>query len=307
TEADPDTKTSTALDMMRRVPLITVDGDDNIQLKGSSNFKIYMNGKPSTLMSKDPKEVLRALPASSIKNIEVITSPGAKYDAEGTGGIINIITNKQVISGYSGSVNAGYSDLGRIYGGGQFSAAIGKFTFSVNSGTSYNQSQDFRNSSVQENYNSDELKYMESEGNTTYEGIHHWGDVAFSYEIDTLNLISGSVNFWGGRGDNDGSALTNFRDVNNNLSQSYNTINTSSFLYGEVEGSLDYQKTFKRNSEQILTLSYKLSRNPDENTNNRQIDSILNFSNMNERIKQYEIGNEHTFQVDYTQPLAKSW
>ncbi len=305
TEADPDTKTSTALDMMRRVPLITVDGDDNIQLKGSSNFKIYMNGKPSTLMSKDPKEVLRALPASSIKNIEVITSPGAKYDAEGTGGIINIVTTKQVLSGYSGSVNVGYSDLGRVYGGGQFSAAIDKFTFSVNGGTSYNQGMDFRNTSEQENYKSDELKYMNSEGTSTYEGIHHWGDIAFSYEIDTLNLISGSVNFWGGRGENAENELTNFRNVNNNLSQSYNTINTGDFLYGEVEGGLDYQKTFKKNKEQILTLSYKLSRNPDENNNNRQIDSILNFPNMDERIKQSEIGNEHTFQVDYVQPLAK--
>jgi outer membrane receptor protein involved in Fe transport len=305
TEADPDTKTSTALDMMRRVPLITVDGDDNIQLKGSSNFKIYMNGKPSTLMSKDPKEVLRALPASSIKNIEVITSPGAKYDAEGTGGIINIVTTKQVISGYSGSASVGYSDLGRIYGYGQFSAAIGKFVFSVNGGTSYNQSLDFRNSSEQENYNSDELKYMKSGGTSTYEGMHHWGNIAFSYEMDTLNLISGSVNFWGGRGDNNGNTLTDFRDANNILSQSYNTINASNFLYGEVEGSLDYQKTFKRNKEQILTLSYKLSRNPDENTNNRRIDSILNFSDMDERIKQNEIGNEHTFQIDYVQPIAK--
>lgn len=305
TEADPDTKTSTALDMMRRVPLITVDGDDNIQLKGSSNFKIYMNGKPSTLMSNDPKEVLRTLPASSIKNIEVITSPGAKYDAEGTGGIINIVTTKQVISGYSGSANAGYSNLGRIYGSGRFSAAIGKFVFSVDAGVSFNQSQEFRNTSEQENYNSDELKYMKREGTSTYEGIHHWGNVAFSYEIDTLNLISGSVNFWGGHGDNTGSALTNFLDINQNLSQSYNSINASSFLYGETEGSLDYQKTFRKNKEQILTFSYKLSRNPDENTNNRQIDSILNFSNMDERIKQSEVGNEHTFQADYVQPMGK--
>ncbi len=305
TEADPDTKTSTALDMMRRVPLITVDGDDNIQLKGSSNFKIYMNGKPSTIMSKDPKEVLRALPASSIKNIEVITSPGAKYDAEGTGGIINIVTTKQVLSGYSGSVNAGYSDLGRIYGGGQFSAAIGKFTFSVNGGTSYNQGLDFRNTSEQENYKNDQLKYMKREGTSTYEGAHSWGNLAFSYEIDSLNLISGAVDFWGGRGENTENSRTNFSDVNNILSQSYNTISTGDFLYGEVEGSLDYQKTFKRNKEQILTFSYKLSRNPEENTNNTRIDSILNFSYMDERIKQNEIGNEHTFQVDYVQPIAK--
>lgn len=79
---DPDAQTNTALEMLRKVPMVTVDGEDNIQLNGSSSFKVYVNGKPNTLMSNNPKEVLRSLPASSIKSIEVITDPGAKYDAE---------------------------------------------------------------------------------------------------------------------------------------------------------------------------------------------------------------------------------
>ena len=91
-ESDPDTKSSNALDMLKKVPLITVDGEDNVQLKGSSNYKVFVNGKPSTMASNNTKDFLRNLPASSIKNIEVITSPGAKYDAEGVGGIINIVT-----------------------------------------------------------------------------------------------------------------------------------------------------------------------------------------------------------------------
>ena len=78
--------------MLRKVPLVTVDGEDNIQVNGSSNFKVHVNGKPNTLMSNNPKEVLRSLPANSVKSIEVITEPGAKYDAEGIGGILNIIT-----------------------------------------------------------------------------------------------------------------------------------------------------------------------------------------------------------------------
>ena len=91
-ENDPDSKTSTTMDMLRKVPMVTVDGEDNIKVKGSSSFKIYVNGKPNAMMSTNPKEVLKSLPANSVKEIEVITEPGAKYDAEGIGGILNIVT-----------------------------------------------------------------------------------------------------------------------------------------------------------------------------------------------------------------------
>lgn len=70
---DPEASTSNVLDLLRKVPLITVDGEDEIQLKGSSNFKIYLNGKPSNMISGNPSQVLKSMPASSIKDIEVIT------------------------------------------------------------------------------------------------------------------------------------------------------------------------------------------------------------------------------------------
>ncbi len=80
---DPESSTSNVLDLLRKVPLVTVDGEDEIQLKGSSNFKIYLNGKPSNMISGNPSQVLKSMPANSVKDIEVITDPGVKYDAEG--------------------------------------------------------------------------------------------------------------------------------------------------------------------------------------------------------------------------------
>lgn len=82
---DPESTTSNVLDLLRKVPLVTVDGEDEIQLKGSSNFKIYLNGKPSNMISSNPSQVLKSMPANSVKDVEVITDPGAKYDAEGVG------------------------------------------------------------------------------------------------------------------------------------------------------------------------------------------------------------------------------
>ncbi|MEO6149833.1 MAG: carboxypeptidase-like regulatory domain-containing protein, partial [Mucilaginibacter sp.] len=90
--ADPDSKAYTALDMMRKVPLLSVDASDAIKLKGSGAYKILVNGKESALIAKNPSDVLKAMPATNILRIEVITTPPAKYDAEGLAGIINIVT-----------------------------------------------------------------------------------------------------------------------------------------------------------------------------------------------------------------------
>ncbi len=100
-QADPDSKALSVLDMMRKVPLLTVDGNDNIQLKGNSNYKILINGKESALVAKNPSDVLKAMPATNIEKIEVITTPPAKYDAEGLSGIINIITKRMPTQGYN--------------------------------------------------------------------------------------------------------------------------------------------------------------------------------------------------------------
>lgn len=132
---DPEAKTNNALEMFRKVPMITVDGEDKIQLKGSSNYKIYMNGKPSNLLSgENASDVLKSMPASSIKNIEVITDPGSKYDAEGVGGIINIITSKNAMQGYTGTVRANASTLGSFGGGGYVSLKVGNLGLTANYG-----------------------------------------------------------------------------------------------------------------------------------------------------------------------------
>ena len=90
-QADEESKTLTVMDMLRKVPMVTVDGEDNIKVKGNSSFKIYKNGRYDPSLSKNAKEILKAMPASMIKRIEVITDPGAREDAEGVNAILNIV------------------------------------------------------------------------------------------------------------------------------------------------------------------------------------------------------------------------
>ena len=81
--------------MLRKVPMVVVDGQDNITVKGSSSFKVYVNGKPNAMFSSSPSKIFKAMPASAVQNIEVITNPGAKYDAEGAVGVLNITLRQQ--------------------------------------------------------------------------------------------------------------------------------------------------------------------------------------------------------------------
>ena len=130
-ESDPESTTNNLLEMLKKVPMVTVDGEDNVQLKGSTNFKIYLNGKPSNMISNNPKEVLRSMPANTVKDIQVITDPGAKYDAEGVAGIINIITNTSM-GGYTATLNGRVDSQGGYGLGAYWTMKYGKVGFTGN-------------------------------------------------------------------------------------------------------------------------------------------------------------------------------
>ncbi len=102
----------------KALEMVTVDGQDNIKVNNSSTFKVYVNGKPNNMMSNNPSEVLKSMPANSIKKIEVITNPGPKYDAEGVGGILNIITVGRGMEGYTLTVGTNVSTNGVVGGNG---------------------------------------------------------------------------------------------------------------------------------------------------------------------------------------------
>lgn len=306
-EDDPEAKTSNTLDMLRKVPMVTVDGEDKIQLKGSTNFKIYMNGKPSNLLSNNPSDVLKSMPANSVKNIEVITDPGAKYDAEGIGGIINIITTKNALQGYTGSVRAGGSTLGRIYGGAYLSAKIGKVGLTANYGYNRENSPWNNSRSYREDYTDDTNRILDQTGRSKSKGPFQYGSLEASYEIDSLNLISLGANMFRGKMKDISELDAEMSNVIGHPVYSYLRHSTNEMTFGSTDINLDYQHSTHKKDE-MLTISYRFSNTPQNSDNDIDIFNATNYpaaffypqTSVNDAST-----NEHTAQVDYTTPTWK--
>lgn len=307
-EDDPDSKTNSTLEMLRKVPLVTVDGEDNIQVNGSSNFKVHVNGKPNNMMSNNPKEVLKSLPANSVKSIEVITEPGAKYDAEGIGGILNIITVGGGMQGYTVTLNGGVNNRGAnasAFG----TVQVGKFTVTGNYSFNHSDSPASYSSSGREDYTSDEYKYLNSNGTWKSKGNFQYGSMEGSYEIDTLNLITFSMNMYGGSYKSNGPGSTEMLNAQREHAYSYSTLSRSRSEWSNIGLNFDYQHSFKKQGE-YLTFSYRYNGTPDNSEAYTTYEDIKNYPyDMSYLLDQFyaasQGSDEHTFQLDYTNPLTK--
>ncbi len=304
-QADPDSKALSVLDMMRKVPLLTVDGNDNIQLKGSANYKILINGKESAMVAKNPSDILKSMPATNIEKIEVITTPPAKYDAEGLAGIINIITKKNADQGYNIGLNTRFNS---VFGAGynlNGTLKQGKFGLAMYAGFGSNGTLTNTLGS-NENIFASQTNIVQT-GVNTQKGRFHYGSAEMSYEIDTLNLITASINLFGNNQDQHGSQLSN-TDSLGIQKQTYNLQNSGTGSFTGLDASLNYQLGFKRSKDRLLTFSYKYSYSPNKQFTDNLLSDRFNYpQSVFPDYQQYnDAGNkDHTLQVDYASPLTK--
>ncbi len=301
-QADPQSKASNLLEMMRKVPYLSVDGNDNVLLNGSNGYKIYINGKPSGLLERNPKDVLRSMPASTIQRIEVITNPSSKYDAEGLAGIINILTVKKVGDGYHGSLNVNErSPVGGPGAGLSFTYKQDKLGVSVFAGAGKYHTPETRGSLSRNTYSRDITQLSQSsekvtDSQTAYAGLE------LSFEADSLNLLSAQFNLNGSRTNgsaNQTSTLIALQDVD----YQYSLQNNISTQGNGIDAGLNYQKSFKVNKDQSLSAAYRYMAYDNTSANNVQLSNLMNYDRPN--YNQYNNAGfrEHTLQIDYTQPV----
>ena len=305
---DEDSKSNTVLDMLRKVPMVTVDGQDNITVNGSSSFKVYVDGMPNVMFSSNPSMVFKSMPATAVKSIEVVTNPGAKYDAEGAAGVLNIVMNKQdpnaaqSMNGFNGTVraSAGTKQLGgSVFINGQ----QGKLTYSANVMTSYNKpgTTETELEQLQDNGNSQLMKST-SDVKTPFT----MGSLTLGYQIDSMSVLNLTAQVNSMSIKSNGNSTTTIYGYSNGNSFSYGSTTDMKNSRTSFNGSIDYQRFFNQDHTKSLSLTYQLNYSPatTETTNLFNTESsIIDLANRYSENKNKT--TNHTFQLDYTMPLGK--
>ena len=306
---DKTAQTKTTLEILKKIPLVTVDGQENIRVQGSTSFKVYRNGHPDpSLSGQNLKDILKAIPASTIKRIEVITDPGAKYDAERTTAILNIVMmSSSKLQGVSGNVNSKIDSYGSVRLGTYLTTKVGKLTTTVN----YNYAN--QNKKQTENYREEAYNYVKTGeqkreyGTNSTAATIHFGNISASYEIDSLNLMTASANFFGYKADANTQNTNERWDKNSLLIYKFdNNMTTPGYSDLNLGGRFDYQHKTHLDGE-VLTLSYMLAATRPQTTFRQTYSNMVNFpvsytsydQNTRERF------TEHTFQIDYVRPIGK--
>ncbi|MCW5909514.1 MAG: TonB-dependent receptor [Cyclobacteriaceae bacterium] len=301
-ENDVTTRGGDATDVLKRVPMLSVDLDGNVSMRGSSNIMVLINNKPSTIMANSVADALKQIPSDQIKTVEVITSPSAKYDAEGSAGIINIITKKNTLEGLTLNIDAGAGLRGSNLGlNGNYRR--GKMGFSLGGfgRASYNVRGAFENQQLTSSESSETFSYQSGENRSR--GLFGNYNLGWDYDINKKNSLAASVRF----------GLRNNQSFQDNLisqiyrndaliSNSLRDVNTNN-LSNNVDMNFTYTRSFDKPQREFSVLAM-YSRN---NRNNDFTNTIYNTDTYDifQRLKNLNDGlnEEFTIQADYQTPI----
>jgi len=304
-EDDPNAKSETAIDILRRTPFITVDGEDNVKVNGKDNFKVLLNGRETAMFARNITEALRGFPGALISKIEVITAPSAKYDGEGIGGLINIITKKKVV-GYNGTLTTFNRTSDKV---NEYSvngnAKVGKFGASVFFNTGYQDPLSQYNSNTTIPTVTTAYTKRALAGNQVNSSGWSFGNAELSWEADSLNTVSlyTNIDSWSNKTVSDQTITTDFSSSPSTVSF-YNLDNKSNNP-GVSIGS-DYIRHFKKKKDQEFSLRFlgEFGKNDAEinssqdSPNNDNDRFLMNSSNA--------INNQYTIQADNSIPIKKN-
>ncbi|MDO3628815.1 TonB-dependent receptor [Mucilaginibacter sp. BT774] len=291
-EKDITASGGTATDVLGKVPMVSVDMNGNVSVRGDQNVRILINGKSTGASAANISDVLRSIPADQIKNIEVITSPSAKYDAEGSAGIINIITKQKNVSGFSGSINGG---VGTRQNNGNMNLNYneGRFHASANLGGFLSWPQTSI-SDFEQHIQNDSINTTTSTKGTSRVSRHAiFSSISAGYDFNAYNSINTTFRLMHFQFTTDGSSNTV-----STLPYSYTSNGKNAF--SNFDWNMDYTHKFDENGHE-LDFSTQWSRGSGVNNYTNMYTGV--FSDLQNDIN--STNNEYTFQLDYTLPVSK--
>ena len=286
-----------ATDVLRKAPLLSVDFDGNVELRGSKQIKFLLNGKASSFLSGDLASALQMIPAEEIKSVEIITTPGAKYDGEGDAGIVNIITQKKIIDGYKASLDGSFGTRNNKNG---FNLTLGKgrFSLSARGNAWYSWPREGSTTYLRKDWDENgDTNVLSNDGISESQWIGYGSGINMYYDINAYNSISSDINFRGRNTPSENSTSLDYNGID--TSYNYNSYLESTNQTNNISWNTDYTRTFEDNEDRELSLSYQLGNRIRKNiTDISENDSLINLKNINN-----EQNLEQTFQVDYSHPI----
>jgi outer membrane receptor protein involved in Fe transport len=302
-ENDKTARGGDATDVLKRVPMLSVDMDGNVSLRGNQNIRVLINNKPSTIAAASIPEALKQIPADQIKSVEVITSPSAKYDAEGSAGIINIITKKTTMQGATLSINSALGLRGSNLGLNG-SLRQGKMGFSLGGfgRSEYNVHGSFLNRQTTLANGSERLTTQEA--NTRRNALNGRYTLGWDYDINKNNFLTTSLQYGLRNGKNyqDNLLTQTFQDNNINSNTRNVAVLDNS---GTVDLNVDYVHMFQKPQQEfsISGLYSRNNRNYDFSNAFYGNDAVLDSMLLN---KNKSYNEEMTLQMDYQSPISKN-
>ncbi|WP_207432005.1 TonB-dependent receptor domain-containing protein [Sabulibacter ruber] len=299
----------TAADVLKKVPSLAVDMDGNVEMRGSTKIKILINGKPSTMLADNLAEALQQIPADMIKSVEVITNPSAKYEAEGTAGVVNIITKQSSMEGMTGQVTA----------------STGNRSNNLNTNLNIRKKKLGVRASVGGNFNdrvgdseSDQVYFREEnliqtptkliQQNSTYEnnGQSLFTQLGGDYDFNEQNNLSANLRLNLSRNLSDRTLTTSqFTPSGEEQTANYRFRDIDNTNRGNgFETNLHYKKRFKQKGQELDVLAIF-------NSNWQESDYALVETDKAPTVTRLEQSDNHsqtrelTFQADYAHPFSK--
>ena len=295
----PTVVSGNATDVLENVPSVTVDVDGNVSLRGSTSFTVLIDGRPSVM---DAQDALQQIPASSIETIEIITNPSAKYDPEGTAGIINIKLKKNRNLGLSGIINAN-AGINDKYGGDfifEYKTPSVNYNFGLNYSKRFFPGSSIKNQQFGSNQN---IAYLNSNGNNE-RGRNGYG-IRGGMEF---NLGMSDFLGWGGRygyrkfQHNDNLNYLQWSDANPAV-DSYSSKNNRWRAGNYYAFNLNYNHKFDPSGHQISSEFFVSHDNGDEATISQELSN--NIQTDGRRTTEEGPGTEYREKIDYTLPLGE--
>jgi outer membrane receptor protein involved in Fe transport len=296
----------TATDVMKNVPSVTVDADGGISLRGSSNLRILIDGRPTGMVANDQAQILEQIPASSIESVEIITNPSSKFDAEGEGGIINIILKKEKNQGYNGlaSLNVGNNN--------RYNASLsGNYRYRKwNFFGGYDFRQDNRDGfGRQQRYTAlaGKISYLYQQEEETRRYANNAFKLGVDFTLAPRQTLSASWQYRDRNSKESELADNQLRDAEQTLTQHFTRHNREKDISANTDYTLAYRRTFaKKQRELTADVVYSVADGTEaQHFFQQYLVSDDELAPVIQRSDRPEKNNQLTAQVDYTDPIGE--